>query len=170
MVGDLNSSILQVSTSQKSTMLSLSRSASALLSFKISLAVLAGFTSHLTIFIRGEWHTTAPTLLVFYLMLCSCYLALETIISSQYDLHSLWTYLFILAAHFGSILASMTIYRTMLHRLNGFPGPFLAKVTKLWHAAHLLDSKNHLLLGRLHQQYGNFVRTGESCTLHIGNP
>ncbi|KAF6241864.1 hypothetical protein HO173_000576 [Letharia columbiana] len=56
----------------------------------------------------------------------------------------------------------MTLYRTMLHRLNGFPGPFLAKVTKLWHAAHLFDSKNHLLLGRLHQQYGNFVRTGPS--------
>lgn len=166
MVGGLNSSILQVSTSPKSTMLSLSRSASALLGFKISLAVLAGLTSHLTIFIRGEWHTTAPTLLVFYLMLCSCYLALETIISSQYDLQ----YLLILAAHFGSILASMTIYRTMLHRLNGFPGPFLAKITKLWHAAHLFDSKNHLLLGRLHQQYGNFVRTGESCTLHIENP
>ena len=137
------------------------------LSLKIYLAIVVGLTSHLAVFIRGEWHTKAPRLLVIYLMLCPCTLALEMTISSLYDPQSLWTYLLLLAAYSSSIIASMTIYRTQFHRLNDFPGPFLAKVTKLWHVAHVLGSRNHLLLGKFRQQYGDFVRTGKTYTFHM---
>ena len=68
----------------------------------------------------------APRLLVIYLMLCPCTLALDITISSHYDPQAFWTYLLLLAAYSGSIIASMTIYRTLFHRLNDFPGPFLA--------------------------------------------
>ena len=48
----------------------------------------------------------------------------------------------------------------MFHPLHHFPGPALAKVSKLWNVAHCLGSKNHLLLDGLHKEYGDFVRTG----------
>ncbi|MCJ1455714.1 hypothetical protein MMC28_006070 [Mycoblastus sanguinarius] len=68
----------------------------------------------------------------------------------------------IITVYAGSIFGSMTIYRTLFHRLRGFPGPIFAKVTKLWHVAQVLDSKNYLYLSRLHRNYGDFVRTGPS--------
>ncbi|KAI1658885.1 cytochrome P450 monooxygenase-like protein [Daldinia decipiens] len=36
----------------------------------------------------------------------------------------------------------------------------MAAVTKLWHVFHILDSKNHEFLQKLHMEYGQFVRTG----------
>ena len=52
------------------------------------------------------------------------------------------------------------MYRVFFHRLRNFPGPVLASVSKFWHVAHCLDSKNHILLERLHEEYGDFVRIG----------
>ncbi|KAL9134417.1 MAG: hypothetical protein Q9175_004399 [Cornicularia normoerica] len=66
----------------------------------------------------------------------------------------------ICTTYLASLFASIITYRTMFHRLRHFPGPALAKVSKLWHVAHCLDSKNDLLLEGLHQEYGDFVRTG----------
>lgn len=60
-----------------------------------------------------------------------------------------------------SLFASMAVYRLFFHRLCGFPGPLLARTTKLWHAWKGRHSKNHLLLDELHHKYGDFVRTGE---------
>lgn len=56
----------------------------------------------------------------------------------------------------------MTIYRLFFHPLRRFPGPVLARVSKLWHVFHCINSRNYLLLDKLHLQYGEFVRTGES--------
>ncbi len=60
-----------------------------------------------------------------------------------------------------SLLSSIVIYRTLFHRLRRFPTPFLAGVSKFWHVARVVDSQNHLLLDRLHEKYGDFIRTGE---------
>ena len=57
------------------------------------------------------------------------------------------------------LFTSMSIYRVFFQRLCGFPGPILARASKSWHFAHCLDSKNHILLERLRQQIGDFVRT-----------
>ncbi len=59
---------------------------------------------------------------------------------------------------FADLFASIVTYRLFLHRLRHFPRPTLAKACKLWHVTHCLDSKNHLLMDRLHQKYGDFVR------------
>jgi len=56
---------------------------------------------------------------------------------------------------------SLVVYRTLFYRLNGVPGPLLARVTKLWHLGKILNTSNHLLLDELHKQYGDFVRTGK---------
>lgn len=62
--------------------------------------------------------------------------------------------------HFLPLFGSITIYRLYFHRLNRFPGPRLAAVTKLWHVWQCRDSRNHQVLEKLHQEYGSFVRTG----------
>lgn len=64
------------------------------------------------------------------------------------------------ACYLSSLFTSILVYRLSFHRLGTFPGPVLARSSKLWHAWKVRYSKNHLLLDRLHHQYGDFVRTG----------
>ncbi|OOF94575.1 hypothetical protein ASPCADRAFT_26369, partial [Aspergillus carbonarius ITEM 5010] len=59
-----------------------------------------------------------------------------------------------------SLLSSITIYRAFFHPLRHFPGPFGARISKLWHVWQVRDSKNYRVLDNLHTQYGDFVRTG----------
>ncbi|KAL8754101.1 MAG: hypothetical protein Q9184_005223 [Pyrenodesmia sp. 2 TL-2023] len=63
----------------------------------------------------------------------------------------------------------MTVCRRFFHRLRHFPGPWTAGITKFWHVYHCATSQNHLLLDRLHGQYGQFVRTGPE-ELTVFNP
>ncbi|EOA83112.1 uncharacterized protein SETTUDRAFT_21815 [Exserohilum turcica Et28A] len=60
-----------------------------------------------------------------------------------------------------ALLASITVYRLLFHRCRKFPGPLAAKVTK-FHAARLAakDVKYYKELEKMHEQYGDFVRTG----------
>ena len=62
-----------------------------------------------------------------------------------------------------ALLTSIAVYRVLFHRLSraGFPGPPLARISKFWHVWACRDSKNHLVLDRLAQVYGDFVRTGK---------
>ena len=120
----------------------------------------AGVVSHLLIFIRGEWHLQATNLLKLYSLM---YL-LITIFEVGY-LELAWFQAILASSMFCGVYAlclfsSMAVYRTLFHRLRRFPGPVLARVSKLWHVAHCLGSKNHLLMEELHEQYGDFVRTG----------
>jgi len=59
------------------------------------------------------------------------------------------------------LLASIAMYRVFFHRCRKFPGPFAAKVSK-FHAASLAakDVKYFRELEKMHEQYGDFVRTG----------
>lgn len=70
-----------------------------------------------------------------------------------------------LAGLFGSVC----IYRIYFHRLRKFPGPQVAAFSKPWHAWACRDSRNHLVLDSLHQQYGTFVRAGmpASATVRV---
>lgn len=58
---------------------------------------------------------------------------------------------------FGSIL----IYRAFFHRLDHFPGPLPAKLTR-FHALKIsaLTSQKHLAIDNVHDEYGDFVRVG----------
>ncbi|OAK99635.1 cytochrome P450 [Phaeosphaeriaceae sp. SRC1lsM3a] len=59
------------------------------------------------------------------------------------------------------LLSSMALYRVALHRCRRFPGPFSAKITRFY-AAKLSakDVQYYKELAKMHQQYGDFVRTG----------
>lgn len=113
-----------------------------------------GVAAHLGVFIRGEWHVQAPQLAVGHAWVLFC-VALSR--SDGLVMASV--------AYLVCLFTSIVFYRvSQVHRLTaaGFPGPLAARVTKLWHVWECLSSKNHELLDRLHQDYGDFVRTGPS--------
>lgn len=65
------------------------------------------------------------------------------------------------AAYLVTLFTSMTAYRLFFHRLRRFPGPFGARVSKIWHAWQVRSSENHLVMDKIYHQYGTFARTGE---------
>lgn len=124
---------------------------------KGSIAAALGIASHQLYFIRGEHHLQAPRLA--FLGIVIPIVIFVTEIGEgirQALLNSLW----IVSAYNLGLFGSMTIYRSFFHPLRSFPGPPLAKVSKLWHVFNILDAKNHLLLDDLRNRYGDIVRTG----------
>lgn len=115
---------------------------------------LLGIVTHLGVFIRGEWHVQAPQLAVSHACVLLC------VVLYQSDGLALAT-----LAYLTGLFTSILFYRvSKWHRLTavGFPGPLGARITKLWHVVACRHSRNHELLDRLHQEYGDFVRTGPS--------
>ncbi|KAH8829006.1 cytochrome P450 [Flagelloscypha sp. PMI_526] len=56
---------------------------------------------------------------------------------------------------------SIALYRLFFHRIRAFPGPWLAKLTRLY--AFRLNNETlqmHLKIKELHEEYGDFVRVG----------
>ncbi|KIX99293.1 uncharacterized protein Z520_04869 [Fonsecaea multimorphosa CBS 102226] len=53
---------------------------------------------------------------------------------------------------------SIFIYRVFFHRLRAFPGPFWARVTKLWTRESHLRGEYHRDSLELHHKYGDIVR------------
>ncbi|MCJ1373406.1 hypothetical protein MMC20_004634 [Loxospora ochrophaea] len=139
------------------------------LSAKLCVAVGAGIVSHHLVFKRGEWHVQAPYLVVAYLASLPSLLVVEELsLPSGNIFKSFRAATAILLFFTCSLFSSIIIYRTLFHRLRHFPGPKIAAVTKLWHAYHCLNGKNYLFLQRLHQQYGDFVRTGFNSSAFPG--
>lgn len=121
-----------------------------------------GTASHLGHFITGEHHLRAPKLLALYMVLAFI-VFLGQIVNNDFDLrYASLASIAVIATYVASLFNSIAIYRLFFHRTKKFPGPTLAKVSKLWHASKVLNSDQHLLLDRLHKQYGDFVRTGQS--------
>ncbi|KAK7718862.1 hypothetical protein SLS57_005972 [Botryosphaeria dothidea] len=58
------------------------------------------------------------------------------------------------------LFLSMAVYRVFFHRLRKFPGPFGAKVSRLY-SAYLAgkDVKYYKEVEKMHQKYGDFIRT-----------
>lgn len=46
------------------------------------------------------------------------------------------------------------------HPLASYPGPFLARIGSIWLAYVSFTGRRHLILDRLHETYGRFVRIG----------
>ncbi|KAH9905674.1 cytochrome P450 [Xylariomycetidae sp. FL2044] len=127
-----------------------------------SIGILAGLGAHQLFYIRGERHTDAPTLFL-------CHTVFLTVLLSPYIFpmpleisHAIGLLTMAGLAYGCALLLSIVIYRFTFHRLSQmrFPGPWYARITKLWHVWVVRESKNHLVLDKLHKQYGDFVRTG----------
>ncbi|KFZ12717.1 hypothetical protein V502_06954 [Pseudogymnoascus sp. VKM F-4520 (FW-2644)] len=61
-----------------------------------------------------------------------------------------------------SLWANIIIYRAFFHPLNKFPGPFGAKLTKLWSLKQVVgsDIRWYRVVSELHKQHGDYVRIG----------
>ncbi|EKM48781.1 uncharacterized protein PHACADRAFT_214663 [Phanerochaete carnosa HHB-10118-sp] len=60
-----------------------------------------------------------------------------------------------------SLIFSVVLYRTSpFHPLARYPGPFLAKVTRLYWTRIALAGRQHIEIGRLFDKYGDAVRIG----------
>ena len=124
-------------------------------------ATATGISSHLLFYIRGEHHVRAPSIVRLYVAVVGiAFLSLLRINENVYQ-HALSSTLSLWVAYCFGLFTSMIIYRLFFHRLKHFPGPLLAKTTKLWHAMNVLNAKQYLLLDKWHKQYGDFVRTGK---------
>lgn len=128
---------------------------------EIFMAAASGVASHLCFFIRGEHHMRAPILLRVYAILFAALLYAEIAIKGEGIPQGTRNAVGVVFAYGVSLLTSILAYRRFCHRLRHFPGPAMASVTKLWQTFNTLDSQNHILLDDLHENYGDFVRTGE---------
>lgn len=71
--------------------------------------------------------------------------------------------LFVVSWSFNIGLAlSMGIYRVFLHRLRNFPGPFGAKLSRLYAVKASSNLQYNRELENMHEKYGDVVRTGNT--------
>lgn len=125
-------------------------------------AVAAGCISHWTYFIHGEHHTNAPNLVQLAIILPTLFF-----LGIQHYTKSTWFQAAtitgrVVFSFYTSLWTSIIVYRIFFHPLRKFSGPFMFKVSKLWHVYKLAPgSDNYLQLDKLHKQYGDFVRTGK---------
>ena len=124
------------------------------------LAGAAGVLSHVCFFIRGEHHLNAPYIFRFYLALGICFYLFYWRTLDGCSSCALQASATNLAVYFSSLFSSIFVYRVFFHRIRHFPGPFLAGTSKLYHVSQIRNSDQYLFLERLHQKYGDFVRTG----------
>lgn len=127
-------------------------------------AAILGIVSHWTYYIRGEHHMNAPALGRLYLGTSLTIFVAELCLSGCTFIQAWKNVSIITGAYSSALFASMTVYRLLFHRLRSFPGPYSARVSKIWHSWQARYSTNHLLLEDLRKQYGTFVRTGRSSS------
>ena len=121
-----------------------------------------GVLSHLIYFIHGEHHESAPTLALLCVIVPALLFTGQVVYMNVDANKAALTTTVLYMSYFSALWTSMIVYRVFFHRLNKFPGPFPAKVSKLYHTALVIRTMdNYLLLDRWHQKYGAFVRTGE---------
>lgn len=123
-------------------------------------ATALGVLAHLGIFIRGEWHLRAPSVVVCHVAALVTGISLHIYRSPEgASAIGLW-WMQCFSYYLFGMFTSISIYRLFFHRIRHFPGPRAAAVSKLWSVYQCRDSRNHLFLDDLHKKYGNFVRTG----------
>lgn len=135
--------------------------------FTLGLGAVGGLLTHYGVFIHGEWHTQAPNILIFHaFFFMSLFIERHVCKELGYEWLSDAS-ISICTSYLASLVTSIVLYRLFFHRLTraSFPGPFYARVTKLWHVWQCRHSRNHLVLEDLRRQYGDFVRTGESTSV-----
>lgn len=126
--------------------------------------IISGIVVHHGVFIHGEWHVRAPDVVYFYAGIFCCLAAFRFFSHNPEVMENIGPGLLMAyVTHVFGLMMSILVYRTLFHRLNslGLPGPWWARYTKLWHCWESRDSKNHLYLHKLHQKYGDVVRTGK---------
>lgn len=132
-------------------------------------------TSHITYFCHSERDLIAKQI---FLVAIFAPLAFQSLFQFHLKL-PFWSCVQLTSTIYGSFLlgmwSSMVVYRIWFHPLRNFPGPFWAKVTKLWipYTHWRTNWQYHLVMLELHKKYGDIVRIGKSgcrnCLMDIAS-
>ncbi|KAH7152602.1 cytochrome P450 monooxygenase [Dactylonectria macrodidyma] len=135
-----------------------------MLSFLAALA--SGALVHIFIFRNGEWDTSAPQIVLTYLLitLTGTFLFNETpSFNNENSVQVTPRFASLIVYHILGVYGSIIVYRGFLHRLSRkeYPGPFLARFSN-FHLAWLATKalRVHEEIHELHGRYGDYVRTG----------
>jgi hypothetical protein len=136
-----------------------------------AIAAFFGFVAHRCFFKQVEVDT--HPLLVATTFLGAPF-AVKHVLSSyfqQYSETTLGTSFLIVGCFLLSLWTSVLLYRTFFHPLNNFPGPFPAKLSKVWALTQVAKTglKWYQVDATLHQKYGDYVRTGMSPNIPINH-
>ncbi|PGH15930.1 hypothetical protein AJ79_02097 [Helicocarpus griseus UAMH5409] len=124
------------------------------------LASAAGITTHLSFFIYGEHHRYGTAIIKTYLFLFFL-LGAAILYLTQYAVAKTIANTFLISsAYFAGLYGSILAYRVLFHPLREFPGPFLFRISSIYHSFLLKNSDNYLLMYKLHEKYGPICRTG----------
>ncbi|ETS81868.1 hypothetical protein PFICI_06870 [Pestalotiopsis fici W106-1] len=126
------------------------------------IGTLVGKLIHLNVFIRREWHKSAPTIFILHASSAMILLIARCLVADDEAMKMVTGTTMVFLGYITGLMTNMTLYRVYFHPLanHGFKGPRYAGMTKLWHSWAARDGQNHLLLESLRHQYGDFVRTG----------
>jgi tryprostatin B 6-hydroxylase len=125
------------------------------------LGAVLGVAAHLLVFIRGEWHLHVIHIFLSHVGLISCLHAIKWRYSAEYT--GVFEVLpIVFYSYLAGLFVSIGVYRAFFHPLRKFQGPWYARISKLWHLWAARRAKNHLVLEKIHQRYGDFVRTGRT--------
>lgn len=124
--------------------------------------LLLGVSLHFLVLRKGEWDLAVFKILTAAaaapLALTLCQVALQGMTFSS----SLWRSYYLVGSLISGIYLSMLVYRVGLHRLNRFPGPFLARVSNFYITGVVCKKHQEFAeLDKLHKAYGDVVRIGE---------
>ena len=127
-------------------------------------AFAVGVSCHVFLFCRGEWDLATPKILASFAAVQTSLFVCLVSTSLDQDHYLLSTFKEVSGLGICLVLGttlSMLVYRAAFHRLNRFPGPFIARLSNLY--VTMLSAKDlHLYeeVEALHRKYGDFVRLG----------
>ncbi|KAH8799714.1 cytochrome P450 [Xylogone sp. PMI_703] len=126
------------------------------LEFPCLLAAGAGVLSHIVYFIRG--FRDAQTVGIITTHLVAGVILYGTSLIKQGLLKGLFYATAISASYYAALFTSIVIYRLFFHPLRRFPGPFGAKVSKLYGVMVAQDGKLHEHQNDWVRKYGDIIR------------
>ncbi|KAK1450111.1 cytochrome P450 [Colletotrichum melonis] len=132
-----------------------------------------GTQLHVFVFRKGEWDTATTRLFRNFTLgigLLTAALSRGAPETFRTNAAALKTAGSLTAALIAGIYTSLLVYRAAFHRLNGFKGPFLARLSNLWITSRAVKELHmYTEVQQLHEQYGDIVRIGPT-ELSINNP
>lgn len=131
----------------------------------VPVAAFLGFASHVGYFMKGEHHMEAMPLFQATLLLPPSLTAAMVYLTDSTVLEATKVVGLLLGTYVAAMFTSIFFYRVCFHRLRSFPGPFGARISKLWHVAKLGNKDNFRHLVRWHAKFGKFVRIGMESEL-----
>ncbi|TVY48702.1 Cytochrome P450 monooxygenase [Lachnellula occidentalis] len=119
-----------------------------------------GVASHLGYFIHGEHHMHGTRIILsFFAVTTFLFVSVIRLDGNYSYMAASQTTAVAAVSYLSTLTFSIMTYRTFFHPLRNFPGPFSAKISSFFHVFwNIKESRNHIKVGKLHKQYGDFVR------------